>query len=547
MNIKNLSSILSSFLAATLSYAAAIPVESDITEVSLFQDGALIIREAKIDVEAGKSLAHFKNLPSNVDRNALQAQVIEGSGVVVRNAKLFIPEDIEESPEIEELRKSLLKLDDERAAILKSQQQAKNRIAFAGSMGESFAKNFGTISEGVSLDVDQARKTWEYIQEITTKGNDEVAKLTNEIRLVDERIEDVKKDLDKTLQSFNKLKMVAEVELEAVDQTTITLAVGYIANEARWQPKYELRARPAEGLLDFGYFASVWQNTGEDWGDISLTLHTNHANRQGNAPELQPLRVNQSHYRPYYSKDLNAVQRTRVSSSLEMREEATKAELGEAVVSSSSVSFQVELPGAVDVPSSKDHTSLPLLETPLETEYWSEVVPKIQLDAYLKGKTVNKMDLPIMPGQAIAFVDDKLSSKVYLDKTLPEEDLELSLGVDANIAVKRREGVQKKSDSGFLDKTTTLRREFYNEVSNFHSVDHKVVVVDQFPVSQNAKIEVRRLGPSPAEVEFEKNEEEEQDLGIFKWDVSLKSKESKTFSTRYEVVYPRDWQLWPEL
>ena len=48
-------------------------------------------------------------------------------------------------------------------------------------------------------------------------------------------------------------------------------------------------------------------------------------------------------------------------------------------------------------------------------------------------------------------------------------------------------------------------------------------------------------------MEFEKSEEEEQDLGIFKWTAILNAQETKTFTTQYEVVYPRDWHIWPEL
>ena len=546
MNIKTVFCSFVCLVFIQLSYSQAQNVSSEITSASLFRDGALVTREASIDVDAGKSTIRFENLPTNVDRNTLQAEVFEGQNVIVRNAKLFVPEDAEESESLKALRESLRKLNEERAGLVKSQQQAKNSIEFAVSMGESFAKNFGVISEGISLDVEQAKKTWAYIQETTTEANAKVGQIGEEIRVVDEKIEDLNKELQKAIQSFGELRTVGEIELEASTAQSVQLSIGYIVNAARWEPRYELRARPAEGLLDFGYFANVWQKTGEDWGNVSLTLHTNQVNRQGNAPELQPLRVNQSHYRPYYSQGLEKARTRTIAGSVSEASDLAAAP-EEAVVSSSSVSFQVQLPGSVDVPSSNDQTSLPLLESALETEYWSEVVPKLQLDAYLKGKTVNSMELPILPGEAIAFVDDKLSSRVRIQKTLPEEELELSLGVDANIGVKRKEGVQKTSDSGFLDKTTTLRREYYNEVGNFHSVDHTVVIIDQFPVSQNAKIEVRRLGPSEPEVEFEKSDEEEQDLGIFKWTAILNAQETKTFTTQYEVVYPRDWHIWPEL
>ena len=116
------------------------------------------------------------------------------------------------------------------------------------------------------------------------------------------------------------------------------------------------------------------------------------------------------------------------------------------------------------------------------------------------------------------------------------------MGVDGNIVVKRIEGAQKDSDSGFIDKTTTLNREYKNEVTNLHTVAHKVIVVDQFPIAQNSKIEIRRKAPPTSEVEIE-----DENSGVFQWEATLAPKEEKVFKTAYEVIYPRDWNLFPEL
>ncbi len=147
-----------------------------------------------------------------------------------------------------------------------------------------------------------------------------------------------------------------------------------------------------------------------------------------------------------------------------------------------------------------------------------------------------------MPGQALAFVDGKLSSKVVLEKILPEEETELSLGTDANIIVKRREGSKRDTNSGFIDKTTTLQREYANEVINYHSIDHKIILVDQFPIAQNSKIEIRRKSPATEDVTIE-----DENDGIFKWEATLEPKEERTFTTAFDIIYPRDWNLYPEL
>ena len=131
-----------------------------------------------------------------------------------------------------------------------------------------------------------------------------------------------------------------------------------------------------------------------------------------------------------------------------------------------------------------------------------------------------------------------------MEKILPDEETDISLGVDGNIIVKRTEGAQKDSDSGFIDKTTTLNREYRNEVVNQHNVAHKVIIVDQFPIAQNSKIEIRRNAPKDSDVVID---EENENNGIFQWEAVLQPKAGRTFTTAYDVVYPRDWNIAPEL
>ena len=79
-------------------------------------------------------------------------------------------------------------------------------------------------------------------------------------------------------------------------------------------------------------------------------------------------------------------------------------------------------------------------------------------------------------------------------------------------------------------------------MTNYHSVAHKIILVDQFPIAQNSKIEIRRKSPATEDVTIE-----DENDGIFKWEATLKPKEERTFTTAFDIIYPRDWNLYPEL
>lgn len=538
-------------VVSNLLQADEIVTSSAIREIALFRDGALVTRQGTVAVPAGKSILRFNDLPTRVDPTALQANFVNQVDGLIRNAKIYPPQDQDESDTVKALQDQLDAANKEKEIKQRIRSEASADIAFAQSMRTSFAKEYGKINEGESLTLDQAKELAAFVMATQKEAYSKIDAVEAEIKAIDERIGAIQKELKEAIETDELLASVAEVEIEMAESGEIEIALSYLVNSANWIPQYELRARPDEKTLDFGYFAAIWQNTGEDWTKVELSLHTNQANRQGNVPVLSPLALNNLETYPRSrasNEEVFELSPFSVDASGDKGYAATSRIAGarlrsqKAAVSASTVSFQATIPGRINVPSSRESSAFKLLESSLEAEFWSEAVPRVQLDTYLRAKIRNTLGLPILPGQALAFVDGKLSSKVTLQKILPEEETELSLGTDANIIVKRRDGSQEDTDSGFIDKTTTWQREYANEVTNYHTVPHKVIIVDQFPISQNSKIEIRRKSPSESDVTID-----DENDGIFKWEATIAPKEERTFTTAFDVTYPRDWTLYPEL
>ena len=532
--------LLAAQLFVKTAVSAEVSLSTNIQSVSLFRDGALVTRVGSASVPAGSTTLLLADIPTGADQNALQASLVDSGTALIRNAKVHVPSDEEKS---EAVINAEQRLEAKQREIRRAEQKIQNAQAqseYAAQIGRSFAQRYGQIEESGQLTLGQAKETWAYIDQIKTATQSEILQLETELESLREEATELQQELSEAIEQDAKLRATTAVEIDTDSEQSIELHVSYFVRQANWQPRYELRAQPDEGVVKFGYFAEVRQSTGEDWSGATLSLHSNHAGRSGNAPELQPLRVERSN--DYARKSFSISSEAAYDDAGGMTKKSEPFPYAD--VTTSTVSFQATLPTTVAVPSSDDATTLPVLSETLTATFWSETVPRAQLEAYLIGETTNTLALPILPGQALAFVDGRLSSKVVLAKTLPGEDLELSFGVDAMIVVKRIEGAHEDAESGFIDKTTTLHREYTTQVTSYHAVDHKVVVVDQFPVSQNAKIEILRLSPSDAEVVIT---EENKDAGIFQWEAVLKPQQTRSFKTVYEAIYPRDWSLQPEL
>ena len=206
-------------------------------------------------------------------------------------------------------------------------------------------------------------------------------------------------------------------------------------------------------------------------------------------------------------------------------------------INSGMSSFAATLPTRVTLESDTEPSRFPILTSDFQSEFWSEVVPLLQEKGFLKAKTTNSFDLPLIQGQAQVFIDGTLTSRVSVPYALPGDELELSLGVDDFIIVNRKETLRETEYAGIIDKTTVLKRAYTIEVTNFHPLGHKVKVFERFPISRNEKIVVKRTAPTNL------GDRIEEDTGVFYWEETLSARQLKEHRVEFEVVHPREWNL----
>ena len=69
------------------------------------------------------------------------------------------------------------------------------------------------------------------------------------------------------------------------------IELSYVVQDARWTPRYNLRAKNSASPINLEYQADVFQNTGVDWDKVHLTLSTGNPQLGGSQPEIQPWKL----------------------------------------------------------------------------------------------------------------------------------------------------------------------------------------------------------------------------------------------------------------
>ena len=114
-----------------------------------------------------------------------------------------------------------------------------------------------------------------------------------------------------------------------------------------------------------------------------------------------------------------------------------------------------------------------------------------------------------------------------------DEEAKLFFGEDSQIKVTHEQVKREKAAPGFLSKTEKLRLVYKISAQNLRKNPVMIDLLDQLPISQNSRIEVKdvKISPEPAK---------KDEKGIMTWTFSLAPQEKREILVDFTVEYPKD-------
>ena len=161
-------------------------------------------------------------------------------------------------------------------------------------------------------------------------------------------------------------------------------------------------------------------------------------------------------------------------------------------------------------------------------------VPRIDKEAYLLAEVADWQNLDLLPGDANIIMDDTYVGKSVIDPNTTADTLNLSLGRDKRIAIKRS---LVKELSSIKTSGKESKQVFTYEiiVKNNKLTDVNLLLKDQFPLSTIKEVEIKLDEEGGAMVNAE--------TGVLTWKLDLKPGESKKVRFSYTVRYPKDKKI----
>lgn len=609
-------------LLPLLATANEIPAKAVTKEVTVFLSGAQITAESTVMIPKGNSTLVFNDLSTQIDQNSIQISGLKDASVLSilysinyldRKTQTVQIKKLEEDILIQrklinKLENKIVGLDEEMSLLANNKKLSSEQQAVSMEKMLSFAKYYRERSEAIkneqfetSLAINEARSLMNrYIQE---KGKLEGANSEQRGQIT--------------------------LKLDSQTAANLNLTLKYNVGAAGWVPNYEIKSQTNQQNLQFLYKASVYQQTGDDWKDVKLTLSTGDPNVRNDkptplpqyldfvyqyVPTATPVRAENFKYNPLikrvsgivtengqplpgvsihvvgtnegtqtdfdgrYNLNINEGQELQFSyigmkpqklpiyasqMYVSLQEEANMLEsvmvqaykapkrrdkmetqmsydnVSEEEINytgtgeikeqnQTAVVFRISKPYTIPSSNEPQMVQIDQFEIPAEYEYFS--APVLNESVFLTAKVKNWEQFDFLAGEATIYLEGSYAGKTFIDPFQTEEELIISLGVDPNVVVERKQTNLMK-DKSFLGSTRIINKKYEITVRNNKNTAITLMLHDRIPVSQNKEIKVEKMVYGDGKLDSEK--------GLVEWKLNLDSKQTIKKPIEYEVKFPK--------
>jgi uncharacterized protein (TIGR02231 family) len=520
-------------------YAKAdITVSSKITEVMVYQQFAQITANADVNIVPGTYNLIVDNLSQYTDEGSLQLKSDANFVILSISTQMNYLGEEKKSQKLIALEDSIEKL------TLKISQNNSQIEVYTAEQDMIIAnQKISGANNGVNtLELEKMANFYRLrLLEIKTKRAD----------LQRKQQEMAKKQLALTNQ-LNQLRaeqtnvyLQAIISIQSNVAAKTKLSLNYIVSNAGWSPIYDIKSESVNAPLKIISKANVFQNTGDIWKEVKMSISTGNPSLNNTKPNLIPYYL--SIYNPvtnYNNYNNNRNRNAGVPAAMpqmlmEDREDAKSSKMEQKVVANSSDYttniesttsnvFEISLPYTIPSDGKEYVVAIQTYEVPAVYSYYS--TPKLEKEVFLIATITNWDQTGLLPGEANLFNEGTYVGKSYFDTKITGDTLPISLGRDKNINITRKK-TKNFTEKNFTGNTKKTILEYEIEIKNKKKGEIDLVIEDQYPLSKIEEVEVDLFNDGGATVNKE--------TGKLRWNFKLKAAENKTLKFGYNVKYPK--------
>lgn len=532
--LKNCSLITLCVVAAFRANAQKLNVVSaKATAVSLYLNGASLSQKVNVNLQKGTNEIVVINVANQMDENSINVASSKPVTILSASFTTKFMKDNEGTPydaSLKKVKDSIDWVNKEISVVSNTMQTDSKSISFLDANQSVGGANSGVSSVELS-------KVFDFYRQKRLQMQNSIYDLQKKQEALNKTLARLQNQLSISNGAGEKIsngKIVLQVMSEQAQ--SVQLELTYNTTLASWQPFYEIEAKGLGQPLNFVTKAKVRQATGLDWKQVHLSFSTTQPGSNNEIPYFNPwlLRFTQP---VVYAGESNAVQKRAYSSvqaappmpMLKADQASSSADYTTVTEQTLSINYDVSIP--YDIYSNGKQQTVALANQEIPASYTYYAAPKLSNEVYLIAKIADYAKYNLLTGEAAITFEGRYVGKTFLDPSSTKDTLDIALGVDKDIVVKR-EQVQEKSGNKTFSGYRQSEFAYNISVRNNKKSAISLILKDQFPVSTDKEITVDLGNTDGANVNNE--------TGTLTWNLDVKPQKTKQVRFDYKVKYPKD-------
>lgn len=272
-------------LCSMLGLANDKKLPSKIKEVTVYLNGAQITRNAVCNLKPGTTQVALTGLSNKIDESSIQISGLQAVSILSMSYDINYLEKPESTPEFKALEDKIQVNSDKIARL-------KNLIHGLEEEEKVITGNRLVSSETQTVDLEIIKQLSAYYRERITAIKNEVFTTNREINNLNMDNAAFRKQLAELNNSPQQEQGEITLKFDAPIATNLNLVVSYMVDDAGWIPNYDIKSKKLNDPLSLKYNAHVYQKTGEDWNNVSITLSTGNPNVNVAKPNMEAKYLN---------------------------------------------------------------------------------------------------------------------------------------------------------------------------------------------------------------------------------------------------------------
>ena len=520
-------------------------VNTDIKNVTVFLSGAEIHRTGKVTLNSGVTELKLKELSPSINGSSVQAKLGNNNVTIISvNHKMDYLTEATYTPRIIEIKDSL----EDMSLKLKIRESRERVYREEKSM---LISNKSIRGEQNGVDVEELEYMADFYRNRLTDIENKLLDIENSKKDINLTINNLRRQLN--VLNAKKTRNTSEISIKVSCNSRITteMNISYVVNNAGWVPKYDVRSENTTDPVNLTYKGDVYQNTGIEWESVNITLSTGNPTVNNSQPNLTPWYLyyysnqrkksykakglakqdiqQQNAYNDDYFEESEGAEVLLYDMAVVSEESRSSSDFTTVTESTVNTEFEIDLPYSITSDGQANTVEIIKHDLPVEYKYYA--VPKLDNDAFLLARVSGWGEYNLLPGDVNVYFEGTSVGTSYLNTETTEDTLDISMGRDNSIIIKRDKVKDFCKTTSFGANKKSLRG-YEISVRNNKSNAIQLHLVDQIPLSRTKEIEVI--------LDESNGAEHNEDTGELKWEMDIPSGETKKVIYKYSVKYPKN-------